>query len=124
VHGAFKGTLLGALNVFVIAIGMAGVEAQPNIAMLVIIFGGLPGVLAGTLLGTLAHVIDDAPVPLRIGVLAVPALGVVFGLAHEFRMQDLAMVSCIPTVVAALILERWTRKVEAPPVPIARANRG
>ena len=122
-HGAFKGTLLGALNVIVIALGMAGVESQANIAMLVIIFGGLPGVLAGTLLGTLAHVMDDAPVPLRIGVLTVPALGVVFGLAHEFRMQDLAMVSCIPTVVAALILERWTRKIEAPPVPVARATR-
>ncbi len=121
-HGAFKGTLLGALNVFVISLGIAGVEGQPNIAMLVIIFGGLPGVVAGTLLGALAHVMDDAPVPLRIGVLSVPALGVVFGLAHEFRMQDLAMVSCIPTVVAALILERWTRKVEAPLVPVARAR--
>jgi hypothetical protein len=123
VNGVLKGSLLGALNAFVIAIGMAGVEGEANIAVLVLIFGGLPAVVAGALLGALASVMDDAPVPLRIGVLTVPALGVVFGLAHEFRMQELAMVSCIPTVVAGLMLERWTRKIEAPPVPVARATR-
>lgn len=120
-NGLWKGTLLGALNVFVIAIGMAGVEGQANIAMLVIVFGGLPGVVAGAGLGAISAVISTIPPVLRIAVLAIPALGVVFGLAHEFGMQDLALVSSIPTVVAVLLLEKWTRHVEAPPVPVARA---
>jgi len=124
VNGLWKGTLLGLVNVFVIAIGMAGFESQPNIAMLVIVFGGLPGVVAGALLGALASVISGSPRVIRVAVLTAPALCVVFALAGEFGMQDLAVVSCIPTVVAALILERWTRLVEAPPVPVARVLPG
>ncbi|MBL0219349.1 MAG: hypothetical protein IPQ07_36455 [Myxococcales bacterium] len=123
-NGLWKGTLLGALNVFVIAIGMAGVEGHANIAMLVILFGGLPGVLAGAGLGALSSVMSTSPPAIRIAVLTMPALGVVFGLAREFGMQDLALVSSIPTVVAALMLEKWTRHVEAPPVPVARAMSG
>jgi hypothetical protein len=58
---------------------------------------------------------------LRLSVLTLPALGLVFVLAREFDMTRFALVSCIPTVVAALILERWTRKPAAPPaVPVAK----
>jgi hypothetical protein len=120
VHGAFKGLILGAINVIVIAIGLASYEHE-NIAMFVMMFGGVPGLFAGVVLGAIAQLIDDVRVPIRIGVLVLPAVGLVFLLAKEFGMQGAAPISCIPTLVAALILERWTRKrPEPPPVPEAR----
>ncbi|CAN5780250.1 hypothetical protein BH11MYX3_BH11MYX3_02050 [soil metagenome] len=119
--GLWKGALLGAINVFVIAIGMASFEGEANITMLVVMFGGVPGVVAGAGLGAMASILSTGLPVVRVAVLGVPALSVVFALAHEFGLQELAMVSSIPTVVAVLILERWTRHVEAPPVPVARA---
>jgi len=122
VNGVYKGLLLGTINVVVIAIGLAGLE-HTGIAGLVIIFGGLPGAIGGALLGAIAQLIDDAKVPIRIGVLALPAFGLVFLLATQFGMENAAWISCIPTLVAALILERWTRKQPEPePVPVARVN--
>ena len=119
-NGAWKGTVLATLNVLVIAIGLASFEGEANIAMLVIVFGVVPGLLAGAGLGALASILATSPPVIRIGVLTVPALGVVFALAREFGLQEAALVSCIPTIVAALLLEKWTRHVEAPPVPVAR----
>jgi hypothetical protein len=122
VHGAFKGLLLGALNVLVIAIGLAGIE-HASIASLVIVIGGGPGLVAGFVLGLIAQAIDHVRVPIRIAVLALPAVGLVFLLARIWGMDGAAPISCIPTLVATLILERWTRKRPAPPpVPIARVN--
>ena len=121
-NGVYKGLLLGTINVVVIAIGLAGLE-QTGISGLVIIFGGLPGAIGGALLGAIGQLIDDAKVPIRIGVLALPAFGLVFLLATQFGMENAAWISCIPTLVAALILERWTRKQPEPePVPVARVN--
>ena len=114
--------LLGLANVFVIAIGVAALEHEANLMMLVVMFGGIPGVLAGAFLGVTAGALSHLPPTLRIVLLALPAVGVVFGLAHEFAMQDLATVSCIPTLVGVLILERWTRVVPTPPVPVARVT--
>jgi hypothetical protein len=114
--------LLGLANVFVIALGMAVLEHESNLLMLVVVFGGLPGVLAGAFLGAAATAMSHLPPVPRILILALPAVGVVFGLAHEFGMQDLANVSCIPTLVGVLILERWTRIVPTPPVPVARVT--
>jgi len=121
VHGAWKGLALGAVNVLVIAIGLAVAEKEATIAVLVVMFGGMPGLVAGAVLGVLAGMTSTIRPPIRVAILALTALGVVYGLAHEFGLQELALVSSIPTVVAALILERWTRHVEAPPVPVARA---
>ena len=129
--GLWKGALLGAINVVVIAIAMAAFEASPEeaahrldagTALLVIMFGGLPGIVGGLMLGALAYALERSAIALRIAVLTLPALGLVFLLAREFQMMHLALVSCIPTAVAALILERWTRKpADPPPVPVARA---
>ena len=114
--------LLGLVNVFVIAIGMAALEHEAQMMSLVVMFGGIPGALAGAFIGAAASAMSSSRPAVRIALLALPAVGVVFGLAHEFGMQDLAMVSCIPTLVAVLILERWTRVVTAPPVPVARVT--
>ena len=121
-NGIWKGTVLGAANVVLIAIGMAAIDGDPAVAMLVMMFGGLPGIVGGVVLGALAQAFEAWPPVGRVGLLALPALGLVYLLAHEFHMTHLALVSSIPTVVAALILERWTRKpAEPPPVPVARA---
>ena len=127
--GIWKGALLGILNVLVIAIGIAMLgprsawfEGTGTIAKLVFMYGSLPGLIGGVCLGVLASALDRSAMVLRLAVLTLPALGLVYLLARGFRMTDFALVSCIPTVVAALVLERWTRKPpEPPPVPVARA---
>ncbi len=121
-HGVWKGALLGLANVIVIAMGMAAFDHEPNLMMLVVVFGVVPGVIAGAFLGAAASALDSHHPLLRMPILALPAVGVVFGLASEFGMQDLATVSCIPTLTGVLILERWTRLVVTPPVPVARVT--
>jgi hypothetical protein len=117
--GVLRGVVLGAANVLVIAIGMGVMARHNDVTASVIIFGGIPGLIAGGVLGGLAHGIATRSPWLRAMVLAVPAMGVVFFLASEFDMKPMAPVACIPTVVAALILERWTRRVTPAPIPVA-----
>jgi hypothetical protein len=114
-----RGILLGAANVVVIAIGLGITAGDQAVTMFVILFGGIPGLIAGGVLGWLAGYIEARPPSLRATLLAVPAVGVVFFLASPFGMDASVPVACIPTVVAALILERWTRRVTPAPVPAA-----
>jgi NhaP-type Na+/H+ or K+/H+ antiporter len=107
-----KGLLLATANVFVVAIGL-------GIPVLVIMFGGIPGVLAGILIGWLAGQLPTWAPRWRVPLLAVPAFVVVLALAATFGMTAAVPVACIPTLVAALILERWTRRPEPAPVPVA-----
>lgn len=121
-NGIWKGTVLGALNVFVIALGMAAWEGGPAMVFLVTMFGILPGVIAGMILGAIAGATASSPRPLRVAILSLPAVGVVYALARQFGLQELAYVCSIPTVILAVILERWTyQPADPPPVPLARA---
>jgi len=117
------GIMLGLLNVFVIAIGLAGVGDEVGIAMLVVMFGIVPAIVIGALLGWLAEVMKPLPTWMRRFVLIMPAVALVVILGAEFSMQDFIVVSCIPTAVATLVLERATRLVLPPPVPPAHAVR-
>ena len=120
-NGIWKGTVLGALNVFVIALGMAAYEGGPAMMFLVTVFGILPGVIAGAALGGLAHATESLSRPLRVAILTLPAIGVVYVLARQFSLEELAYICSFPTVAIALVLERWTHKpVTPPPVPVAR----
>ncbi|MBL9015864.1 MAG: hypothetical protein JNL83_16885 [Myxococcales bacterium] len=129
--GIWKGALLGIVNVLVIAIGIAMFvpdplfrERYPNVAQLVFAYGSVPGLFGGACLGVLASALDRSALVLRLAVLTLPALGLVYALASAFDMTSFALVSCIPTIVAALILERWTRRpADPPPVPVARSVR-
>lgn len=121
-QGFWKGTLLGLVNVVVIALGIGVRVGESAIVTLVVAFGVIPGVVAGGGLGILAGRLRRFSPLLRFALLAVPAIGVVFVLAYEFELRDLAAISCIPTLVAAAILERWTRPRPAPPLPVARAS--
>jgi ABC-type dipeptide/oligopeptide/nickel transport system permease subunit len=120
------GILLGAINVLVIGLGMsfAAGDRELQIAMFVMIFGIVPGVVLGALLGWLAEVMAPLPVWLRRFVLCLPAMLLVMVMAVEFSMQHFILVACIPTLVAAFVLERATRLVATPPVPVAHARRG
>lgn len=128
--GIWKGALLGIVNVLVIGVGIAAFDVDPDsgrhfeagLVVLVIIYGGLPGLFGGAALGLLADLLNHLPRVVRMLILTLPALGLVYGLARMFHLLELAPVSCIPTVVAALILERWTRRpADPPPVPVARS---
>ena len=119
--GVWLGIVLGLLDVFVIATGMADVYDEAAVAAVVVMLGLVPGVGLGALLGWLAEVIGPLPVPLRRFVLIVPALLLVILLGGELSLQRFVMLASIPTVVAALVLERATRFVAAPVLPVARA---
>ncbi len=121
---AGKGFVLGAANVILIALGIAAMESSGEAALLVMMIGMIPGVLAGLVLGVVAGQMERYSVVARIAALAIPAVAVVILLATEFGMQEMIVVASIPSVVAALILERWTRKIEPPPVPVAEIRVG
>ena len=122
---AGKGVVLAAANVLVIAIGISVMEGEAEEGVLVTMFGMIPGCLAGLVLGVVAGHLEARGVPQRIAVLTVPTLGVVVVLANMFGMDELVLVASIPSVVAALVLERWTRKPPPPPaVPVARVRAG
>jgi len=125
VKAAGKGFVLAAANVLVIAIGFSVMEGSAEAGVLVTLIGMIPGVLAGLVLGVFAGLLEASGVPQRIAVLTVPTLGVVVVLASMFGMDELVLLASIPSVVAALVLERWTRKPPPPPpVPVARVRAG
>ena len=119
------GILLGVINVLVIGLGMSFAAGDPElqIAMFVTMFGIVPAVVLSALLGWLAEAMAPLPVWVRRFVLCLPAMLLVIVLAAEFSMQHFILVSCIPTVVAAFVLEHATRLVAPPPVPVAQARR-
>lgn len=119
-----KGLVLGAANVILIAIGIAMQEGSAEAAALVMMIGMIPGVIAGVILGVVGGQIEGYGLVARLAALTLPAVAVVIWLASEFGMEELILVASIPSVVAALLLERWTRKVVMPPVPVAQLRVG
>jgi len=119
------GVLLALVDVLVIGIGLAfaGPGDPFAVVFFVSVIGMLPAVVVGALLGWLGEVMGPLPVWLRRFVLVLPALLLVIVLGAELSMQEFILVSCIPTTVAALVLERATREREAPPIPVAVLHR-
>lgn len=120
--GTALGILLGLLNCAVIGIGMAARGGEAGIAVWVFMFGLVPAVILGAILGWIADVMKPLAIWVRRVVLIVPALLLVIGLGDFFALHEFIVVSCIPTLVATLLLERGTRLVVAPPVPLAHAR--
>jgi hypothetical protein len=116
------GILLAMLNTAVIGVGMAINGGELGIAVWVFMFGLVPAVILGALLGWLAEVMQPLSIWVRRVVLIVPAVLLVVGLGDFFALRDFIVVSCIPTAVATLMLERGTRLVVVPPVPLAHAR--
>jgi ABC-type microcin C transport system permease subunit YejE len=115
----FKGFVLGAANAILIALVLGVMEQSAMVSVLVIEIGGILGALAGALIGCLAGLTATVAPRWRVPLLALPAFGVVLFLAATFEMSPAAPIACVPTFVAALLLERWTRRSVPPPIPIA-----
>lgn len=118
-----KALWLAAFNVLVIAFALS-VEVGDRMgdAMgMVVIFSIIPALLLGALLGRIAEA-TSAHRPLwRLSVLALPACGLVIVLASAFEMLHFVPHACIPTFVAASILERTTRKPQVVPLAVVEA---
>jgi hypothetical protein len=114
---AVKGIALGLANLLVVAIGVAGIDVVG--ILFVMLYGGIPAVALGALLGMLAGLTARRSRHWRALLLTLPALGLVAGLGTFFKLQAAIPVACVPTFIAALVLERWTRQTVAPPVPVA-----
>jgi hypothetical protein len=117
--GAWKGTILGLLNVIVIAAGLTISEHNAGVFPLVMMFGAVPGTVLGLVLGLFAGSFAKLPIWVRLAIMLGPSLGLVYMLADEFAMRDYIWLAMIPTAVAGSMLERWTRWRETPPLPIA-----
>lgn len=124
VMSIFKGMLFGAVNVVVIAVALALMEHEAVAGMIVVMICGVPGVALGGLLGLIARQLAARPPALRVLVLALPAFGLVALLGATFDYRATVPLACIPTLVAALLLERSTRLVVAPAIPVASALPG
>lgn len=113
---AVRGVAIGLANLLVIAIGFG-----PGSILVVAMFGCIPAAVAGGLIGVLAGLTARSSPWWRAALLAVPAFGVVAGLGAFFDVTAAIPVACIPTLVAALVLERWTRKVAPALIATARS---
>src|SRR5215212_8425960 len=130
---AMKGLLLAIANTLVIAAANAIAVAtntdigwgrmRPSDAnelfVVVTILGVFPAMFTGLLVGWMAGRLHTRPA-YRLAILAVPAVGMVALLGVSAGSLHLIALSCIPTLAATSILERWTR--EPAPVPAARTT--
>jgi hypothetical protein len=114
-----KGLRLGLANVVVTAIMLAIAERAAATVVPIFMYGVVPGLAAGALIGALAGVVKSWPPPLRVVLLATPAVAVVFALADLFHMSAYAPLASVPAMAAAVVLERWTRQVTPAPIPPA-----
>lgn len=117
-----KGIGLALANVFVIATGLSLAANDGMMFVLVMMFGLIPALVLGALLGLLAGVFATRSRHWRAVLLALPAFGLVVVLASVFGFDAAIPIACVPTFLAALVLERWTRQVVPDPVPVATAR--
>jgi hypothetical protein len=120
-----KGFLLGTANAIVIALVLVALEGDRYIDPMITVIGAIAGPMVGALLGLVARGLATAPHRWRLAALATPAFALVGLLAIHARLNVLVGIACIPTLVAALALERWTRRAPPlPPIPVAVARVG
>ena len=114
-----KAFWLAIANVVVIALALT-LEIplrSAGLSVLIVAYGCWPAILLGYVLGKIADATSSQRTVARLAVLAVPACGLVVMLAALCHLLRFAPHACIPTFVAASILERTTRK----PVLVPRA---
>jgi hypothetical protein len=121
---AVKGLLLGIANTLAIAtanaiavatnteVGWSRFKGSPpdpgELFLLVALLGVFPAMFSGLFIGWLAGQLRQSP-RWRLAVLALPAVGTVAFLGAATGSLQLIALSCIPTLAATSILERWTR---------------
>ena len=120
--GALKGMLVALGNTLVVAFCIAVGIDDGRIAeatMIISMMGFFPAIIIG---GVLGHVAESAQkrnrIVLLVSMICVACSAVAF-LGTIFDLSQLIFVSCIPTIAACSILERWTR-AKPEPFPLAR----
>jgi hypothetical protein len=118
------GIVCALVNVVVISLGLSALDPHQRFEIVLALFGltFIPCAGVGGLLGWLAGRTATASVGLRRALLIAPAIVVVYALGYAGDLDDYILLACIPTIVAALVLERWTRSPAGPPVPVAVAR--
>lgn len=112
-NGPGIGLLLGLANAAVIAIGVSAAEghgAYVEIAIAVFMFGVMPALIAGLAIGHIADRTATYSLWARRIAITVPAWLVVMLVGCGLGMGSYVVVACIPTTVAAVVLERLTRE--------------
>lgn len=118
-NGIWKGVLVALVNVVAIGFGLAISESDQAIVPLVMVFGTIPAVFLGGVLGLLGGATERLSMWLRLALLLGPALSLVYILGDEFSMREYIPHAMIMSGVAVSVLERWTRWREVPPLPVA-----
>lgn len=113
-----KGMWIAFANVVVIATALTlELRVREGAVLVIVVLSALvPAVFLGGVLGKLGEATAEQRPLWRLLLLAVPACGLVVWLADKFDMLHFVPHACIPTAVAASILERVTRKRQNVPV--------
>jgi hypothetical protein len=118
--GAGKGIAVAIVNVVLIGICFGLSVNDSDVVLIVIVYGMIPGVVVGTVLGVVAHIAKSLPVVLRVAILTIPSVTLVGLLGWFFHMEEMIPFASIPSIISSVILERWTRKITPPLVPVAQ----
>jgi hypothetical protein len=107
-----KGVLLGLANLLVIAVGAAFMAGAPEGGVLlflaVSLLGFVPAIAAGAFIGMLAGSLEEHPL-VRMTIIGLCGFAGVMIMGAILQATELILPAYIPTLVAASILERWTR---------------
>ena len=80
----------------------------------------LPSLITGAFVGWIAGNIAHRHRAIRLAILVPIPVGIVAAMGAGLGMNEFILPSCIPTLVAVLVLERWTRARIANPLPEVR----
>ena len=109
---------LAITNLGVCAYGIEALDRR-HVGGFVVAYGLFPALFTGAMVGAIAHAHRSAPPWMRRAWIAGPALLVVALLGMSFKVEAYIGPCLVPTLAAALLLERWTRTSEPPSVPDA-----
>jgi hypothetical protein len=115
------GILLGLVNTIVIAIGLAVAVPSRSLGASIVMFGFIPGMLIGAFIGGIAGLIAKHPPWVRIVLLTPIPVAFVVVMANMLQLGTAGNLTAIPTLVAVLLLESWSR-IPAAGVELPRAR--
>ena len=103
--------LVAFANTVVCAILIASEQHHPSagFALMVVVMGFLPAMITGAIVGHLAQAlghVNRIAVGLGMAMLAVLAVS---SIADMFSAGEFVVMASVPTIVACIVLERWTR---------------
>jgi len=119
ITGVVIGALLGGLNVAMVAVVLSVIDKRRE-ADTIMTIRELPG--KGTAPAPVAQLAAMRARRLRAGFFIAAAVAATFALSWVVDMQVYVAMASLPTVIAALCVERWTRRSQPAPIPVATAR--